>query len=210
MIACSTLAAAAMQWPDLQTQIRAIAVCRSVAAAAGAPLNPVAQTPSAGGLNAAALQPLLVPVLFQQALRGLSVANEGHVISEFILLIRSIYIACAVWQPSPVAQLQQLLPGCTAEQVAEVCSCAATFTCTRTITCEPPLSPAPEPSLACEMPVAPAMTVAMEGQKVSTIRAQIEATNLRVARLGEQGFTRQMFPSVQRFLSVRAVSRSPD
>ena len=117
---CISLAAAAMQWPDLQTQIRAVAVCRTTAAAAGAPLNPVASAPAAAGNSpGSALQPLVVPCLLRQALHGLSVANEGHVISELVLLVRSIYISCAAWQPSPVQQIQELLPSVTATSIAE-------------------------------------------------------------------------------------------
>jgi hypothetical protein len=114
------LAAAAMLWPDFHTQIRAIAVCRTVAAAAGAPLNPVAPPPAAGLCANANLQALLVPCLLHEALRALSIADEGHAISELMLLIRSIYIACASMHPSPVEKLQEMLPNVRVHNLAEV------------------------------------------------------------------------------------------
>lgn len=114
------LAAAAMQWPDLQTQIRAVAVCRTVAAAAGAPLNPVGGACGVGS-GGTLLQPLLVPCLLQQAVRALASADGPHVASELLLLIRSIYVAGAALQPSPAAQIRELLPNVTAQAIAKVC-----------------------------------------------------------------------------------------
>lgn len=120
------LAAAAMQWPDMMTQIRAVAVCRTVAAAAGAPLNPVGMVCGVGGASGSALlQPLLVPCLLQQAVRALASADGPHVASELLLLIRSIYIAGATLQPAPGAQIHELLPGVSAEALAQVCPACA-------------------------------------------------------------------------------------
>eukprot|EP00892_Ulva_mutabilis_P010672 jgi/Ulvmu1/7978/UM004_0211.1 len=113
------LAAAAMQWPDMQTQIRAVAVCRTVAAAAGAPLNPVA-TACGVCTGGALLPPLLVPCLLQQAVRALASADGPHVASELLLLIRSIYVARETLQPSAAAQIQQLLPNVTAAAIAQL------------------------------------------------------------------------------------------
>ena len=114
------MAAAAMQWPDLHSQLRAVAVCRTVAAAGGAPLNPAIHAPASGRPANPALQPLLVPCVFQEAVRALAVTNEGHLVSELLLLIRSIYIACAQWQPSPTEQLRAMLPSLPQQSVSEV------------------------------------------------------------------------------------------
>ena len=112
-------AAAAMQWPDAHTQLRAVAVCRTVAAAAGAPLNPVFQGGSAAA-PAVALQPLLVPRVLAEAVRALANVTEGHAASEMLLLIRSIHIACSAWQPSPTQQLQTMLPNVPQARWTEV------------------------------------------------------------------------------------------
>jgi hypothetical protein len=110
--AAVALAAAAMRWPDIQTQLRAISVCRTVAAAAGAPLNPVASQPGTSSAIAAdgRLQVLLVPCIFKEAVVALATADAAHTVSELILLIRSIYMSCSGITPSPRSQLQQLAP----------------------------------------------------------------------------------------------------
>jgi hypothetical protein len=118
--AAVTLAAAAMRWPDIHTQLRAVAVCRTVAAAGGAPLNPALQGAPSGRTAAASLQLLLVPCIFTEAVRALAIANEGHLTSELLLLIRSVYIACAGWQPGPLQQLQSMLPSVTQDSYAQV------------------------------------------------------------------------------------------
>lgn len=119
------LAAAAMQWPDMLTQIRAVAACRTFAAAAGAPMNPVGmQCGVSGAGGSPTLQPLLVPCILHQAVRALASADGPHVASELLLLIRSIYIAAAALQPSPGAQIRQLLPSISDEAMAKVRQCA--------------------------------------------------------------------------------------
>ena len=112
------LAAQAMSWPDLQTNLRAVAVCRTVAAAAGAPLNPVTTTNAPA--PAAAVRPLLVTVLLPAALQAMSVASAPNAWSEQILLIRSIWISCASQSPSPADVIRNALPSVTVEQIQQV------------------------------------------------------------------------------------------
>ena len=118
------LATEAMKWPDTQTQSRAVAVCRAVAAAAGVPANPVSGPPSNAGTerSEAALQPLVVPYIFAEALRALAAVSDDHISSELILLLRSILLSCAQWQPSPAQQLQALIPAVKDDSIAEVSS----------------------------------------------------------------------------------------
>jgi hypothetical protein len=114
------LAAAAMQWPDAHTQLRATAVCRTAASVAGAPLNLVSATPADCSPAAAALKPMLVPCILKEAVVALSAVSEGHAASEMLLLVRSIYIACAQWQPSSMEQLRSMLPNTPQEVFAQV------------------------------------------------------------------------------------------
>lgn len=122
------LAGEAMQWPDSHTQIRAVAVCRTVAAAAGASLNPTAQPAGAATAVDARLQALIVPGVLRAAVRALAAATDGHAISEMLLLVRSILVACAAWAVTPSAVLSELVPAATSDRLAQVRSppcCAA-------------------------------------------------------------------------------------
>jgi len=105
-----------MAWPDNQTAGRAVAVCRTVAAAAGAPLNPVV-TPTAPS-PAAALRPLLVGTLLPAALQALARAGSGD--SELLLLVRSLWMACQGDSPSPADVLCAALPSVTPQQIEQV------------------------------------------------------------------------------------------
>lgn len=110
-----------MQWQDAQTQTRAVAVCGAIASAAGVPANPAAAPSQATAGHAEAhLQPLVVPCIFDAALRALATVSDGHISSEIILLLRSIFIACAQWRPSPAQQLQSLIAGVSDDAIAEV------------------------------------------------------------------------------------------
>jgi hypothetical protein len=113
------LATSAMLWPDLQTQLRAVSVCRTVANAAGAPANP-----HGGGTgtvpSAAPLQPLLVPCILDGVVRALAAAADTHYASELLLLVRSIYLASTARQWGAAAKLRELAPGLTAGATAQV------------------------------------------------------------------------------------------
>lgn len=115
-----SLAAAAMQWPDAHSQLRAVAACRAVAAAAGAPLNPVSVVPGTAAPGAEPLQALLVPCILRATVLALAVVNEGHAASEMLLLVRSVYIVCAQWQPSSIEMLRSLLPNAPQSHFEEV------------------------------------------------------------------------------------------
>lgn len=116
------LACQAMRWPDTQTQIRAVAVCRTVAAAAGVPLNPVGQAPGVASTTDTRLHDAVVPGMLQSAVHALATATDVHVISELLLLVRSIYVACAKWPRSPASVLQELGLSVTVENLQQVCS----------------------------------------------------------------------------------------
>ena len=114
------LAGEAMQWPDSLTQIRATAVCRTVATAAGASLNPTAQPTGAASAVDTRLQALVVPGMLRHVVRALAVATDGHAISEMLLLVRSIVVACASWAVTPNAVLSELVPAATSNCLAQV------------------------------------------------------------------------------------------
>jgi hypothetical protein len=114
------LASQAMRWQDTQTQMRTVAVCRTVAAAGGAPLNPVGQATGAASTADRRLQDVLLPGMLQSAVHALATATDVHVISEILLLVRSIYIACSTWANGPASVLQELVPSVTSQKLQQV------------------------------------------------------------------------------------------
>jgi hypothetical protein len=121
VVASARLAAAAMRWPDQATQLRAVGACRTVAVAGGAPLNPVACLPGHVLANASPLQQLLVPCLLPDAMMALASADGGNVVTELLLLIRSIYVTYAGAHPSPLAKIQELIPSVSDSMLQQVC-----------------------------------------------------------------------------------------
>lgn len=120
VLAAASLAATALRWPDQNTQLRAISVCRTIAAAAGAPFNPVASNPGVLQPHAAPLQQLLVPLILPEAMMALASADGGNVVTELLLLIRSIYMAYAAANPSPGSKIQELMPSVSSAALDQV------------------------------------------------------------------------------------------
>jgi hypothetical protein len=121
VLAAASLAAVAMRWPDQHTQLRAVSACRTIAAAAGAPLNPVATASGNVLPHAAPLQQLLVPRMLPEALMALAAADGGNVVTELLLLIRSVYVAYATAIPSPGSMIKELMPTVSDQALEQVC-----------------------------------------------------------------------------------------
>ena len=121
VLAAASLAAAAMRWPDQHTQLRAVSACRTISAAAGAPADPVASVSGVVQPGAAPLQQLIVPVILPEAVMALASADGGNVVTELLLLIRSVYVAYAAAAPSPASKIQELMPSVSNTTLEQVC-----------------------------------------------------------------------------------------